>query len=144
MTVINRKDIRSALATALTTNITAAKYVADYLADPQGQMPAVTLTSVGSGGNPLTSDGDTLQHKILIHLLVIAGKSASWTNENAEDLLDDIRAALDTYIEGNSLTVSGKLYTIERLGDSDISRVAIGNEQYLDETVPILLRTFYP
>ncbi len=143
MAVINRKDCRTALATALTTNLTNAQVVSRYLADPIGKSPAVTVADRGSGGNLLTSDGNAIVHLFTIHLLVLKGVDTVWTNESAEDALSDLRAQLDTYIEANTLTVSGLLFTIERDGNSEIISVPIGKAQYLDEPVPILLRTFY-
>ncbi len=141
---INRKDVRAALSTALQANITEAKVVLKYLGEPGKQMPAITMVSAGTGGNPLTSDVDALVHKFDIHLLVLAGKPSGWTEEQAEDLLDDVRYALDEWIEHNMLTVNGARFQIERAGDSSVAFVLISGEQYLDESVPVLLRTFYP
>ena len=145
MATINRKDIRTALKNDIVASVTAAKLVMRYLGDPGRKFPAITIASRGTGGNPLTSDGDTLRHRFYVHLLVLAGSAeASWTKEQAEDLLDDTRKAFDDYLELGTFAVSGLRFQVKRDGDSEVLRSTIGKEQYLDEPIPVLVETFYP
>jgi hypothetical protein len=141
---INRKDIRTSLKAALTTAVASAKLVERYLADPKGKSPAITIASRGTGGAGLTSDGDALEQKFFIHILVVKGGGTGWTNENAEDALDTVRQLLDDYIEAQTLIVSGQAYNLYRDGNSEIVPVTIASEQYLDEPIPIIVKAFYP
>lgn len=135
MGVSNRKAIRMALASALRTHLTQAKFVASYLADPQGQSPAITVSSRGTAE---TSVG--INHLFTVHLLVVAGKiGTDWTQERAEAMLDDLRHAFDLYLPDC-------VYRPERDGTSVIEMVEIpeGGEPYLHEAIPIRVAELDP
>jgi hypothetical protein len=134
MGVINQNTVRAELAADIARHITNAKFVAGYLADPGKKSPAITVTSRGTADTSVGYD-----HLLTIHLLVVAGKASGWTEDKAEDALDDLRNAFDQYIAIGA-------YSPQRDGASTIQLVEIpeGGEPYLDEEIPIRVSILDP
>ncbi len=132
----NRKDVRKKLAGDLQQQIPEAQFVSHFMDDPKGQMPALCVSARGSHSERLTLRTVMLKHKLWIHSLVLAGReSADWTEEQAEDLLDDMDVRLRAWIDANRATAG----PIALDGDPEIEYPIIAGEQYLDEKYPVLV-----
>lgn len=79
-------------------------------------------------------------------MLVLAGNVkpgvTGWTELNAEDALDDMRLAFDNWVE--TMPTATYPYHIIRDGASEINLVLIGGEQWIDESIPILVPQVSP
>jgi hypothetical protein len=143
MSAIDRGDLRTALQTALTTALTKAHAVERYLAEPGKHAPLVTIGSRASGGIGSVVGANAFEHGFYVHILVPTGKQTpGLAQENAEDLLDDVRQQFDDWIQDGLLTVGVTSMTILLDGKSEVFDVPIGGERYLDEKIPIIIKTW--
>ncbi len=138
MTTISRKEVRQELAKILKGRMVSAQAVYSFQVANFGKAsPVVYLTGSGSRRAKLTGRGYQSTFKINAHLFVLyASKDGSWTEENAEDTLDQLEfelavAVLD--VQGNKI-ISEINYSEASNADDP---VVIGGETYLHEIVPL-------
>jgi hypothetical protein len=137
----SRKRIRHALADLLRGEITLAQAVYRYQkANLKGQTPVLCVTSAGSRREPLTMQGSTAGFRYDIHVFTLyKDASGAWTEEQAEDMLDDIEqqvaATCDKYRKSTAWA---------RLVYADPSDartpVTLGGVTYLHEIIPVAIQ----
>ena len=143
----NRKHIRRALHPLLVSSLAAegnllipeANIFKGRLANPKGQSPLVYITSGGSDRPPLTIRQKQAIFRIEIYslTLLVDPNNNEWTEEMAEDLLDDIEARIKHVVESNPKM--DKLWTsVEYIeGGTTIERVPLAGHDYLVEMIPV-------
>lgn len=92
---ISRKDVRSKLAELLAVSCTSAQEVLAYQPSDIGVTPAVYVRSNSADRPPLTVRGKFTRFGFDILILVLQADRQHpqvWTEDKAEDLLDDIEA----------------------------------------------------
>jgi len=124
--MINRKDIRSKALALLIPHLSAAQEVLKHKPSKiEGQTPIVYLTSSGSNRPPLTSRGLKSQVMLNIHILVLQSKEdENYTNENSEDLLDDLEFGVALFVE-TSQRAEGSWISIDYDGKTNADNVII-------------------
>lgn len=151
MTVINRKDVRKALAGYLSTYLNSAQVVYAYQVSDfrpakskQAQSPVVYITSGGSGREKLTPRGFTSQFLLNVHTFVLhpsEDTGSGYTKENAEDILDDLeREVADAVL---AIKNHELIKAIAYVSESDANDVVeIGGEAFLHEIIPLQITCY--
>jgi hypothetical protein len=143
-TVISRKDVRkeiaSGLATALSSLVVA---VYDHQKPVEaGLSPCVRVFGLASQRPIVPATGRRSRFRFNVQAWVLAyDRNGAWTEEDAEDRLDDIEQAIAAWFGDNQL---GHLWTaIEYAGFSAVSAAVIeGGESYLVEDIPIEVQVY--
>lgn len=99
---VSRTTVRTVLADLLRREVTNAQAVYGYQkARLAGQTPVVCVTSAGSERTRLTMQGSRATFTFDIHVFVLYSDGGSWTEQQAEDMLDAIEQQIaqlvDTY-----------------------------------------------
>jgi hypothetical protein len=138
----NRKNLRQALATALTTALTSVQAVYRYQRGGfEGQTPVVRVMSMGSNRIRLTPLGSAAELYFLIQIWVLyTDTAAGWSEEQAEDRLDDIDAQLASWLEGNRKSTDWQ--AIDQTGRSFVQIVRFQGRPYLVEDVPVTVKVY--
>lgn len=144
MTVINRKDVRSALATYLQASVTKAQAVYPYqVADFNGASPVVYITSSGSARVKLSGLGFNSNFVLNIHTFVLYPKKPdlAYSEQTAENLLDDLEqeiASACLNIKNHSLI---KAIMYDQPSNAD-GMAEIAGETYLHEIISVNVNCF--
>lgn len=137
---ISRKAARAALGAGLSARLPSAKTVyAYYPHDFGGESPVVFLSSSGTERPKLTGRGYETRHTINVHFAVWYGDGqASYNEQQAEDLLDDLEEELSAAILEIEAAHEGGLRTVRLSGRSDANEtLPVGGEIYLHEIVAL-------
>lgn len=138
----DRKVCRQALATLLASSVTLEQAVYNYqVGDFQGQSPVLVVTSAGTEQTPGDFEGDDTTFYFNIHVFVLyADPDASWTEQNAEDTLDDIEKQIRAMIADNQVTAN---WSMIRLADRSVTRpIVIGGDEYRHEVFPVAAEVY--
>jgi hypothetical protein len=134
--ITDRKAVRLAFAGLLETLLVgtgkpAQKVYAYQPGDFKGAFPVVTVSSDGSEYVPLSFQGLALSCYLNVHVFVLYAvktKTGEWTEENAEDALDDIDKILRGLAEANPKNVNWESLMFD--GRSETGSVIIGGLEY--------------
>lgn len=103
----NRKTLRAAVATALSYHLPSAQVVYAYgKAQFGAQTPVVVVTSAGSERQRISMRETRLTAMFDIHTFVLHRDGASWTEQQAEDALDDLENQIALFVDQNRATES--------------------------------------
>lgn len=140
--IANRKTVRRAVASNLSTALTTAQVVYNHMkGDFSGQSPVVRVMSVGSERKRFTAEGDRARFVLNIQLWVLySDKHSGWTEEEAEDALDDLEHEVATWVVANRTTDEWK--DLEFLSVSNIQTAMFSGNPYLIEDIQISLKAF--
>ncbi len=137
MTDTNRKNVRAQFATLLSTAMVGTglpvQAVYDYrVGDFAGNSPVVTVSSVGAARPAFTFRGAKPVYRLQVDVFVLyAMEDGTWTEEQAEDALDDIEKLLGDVIAANRSTAYW--IGIEYVDVSQRVDVTIGGVDYIRE-----------
>lgn len=133
---INRKEVRELLTTLLQGGVQGT--VESYQTDPAGRSPLVQIVSSGSLRNDIRKGGSSGPLMVSVHCFVVhADPNSSWTEEDAENAIDDLEYQVVTCLEANQNT---SLWTsIGWEMPSMVDRVSIGGVPYLYEVIPLVI-----
>ena len=137
----DRKTLRKAYATLLQNNLvgTGKLVQATYayqVGDFGGKSPVVVVSSGGALRQRLTFQGTTPIFWLNVHVFVLyALQDKSWTEDMAEDALDDIENALASLNDANQKGTYWDTVTQEERSRTD--SVVIGGLEYRTEVFPI-------
>ena len=138
MGLINRKTVRSNIATALSNSYTAnlVQHIQDYqgidaLIGNNKKNPLVIVTSAGAMRNQSLQKKDGIKFQMVVHIFVLFDDGDSWTEEISEDRLDDIEVETTSIIK--DLDTASVRYT---LGQSEIRSLQL-DEEYRHEMIPV-------
>lgn len=135
----NRKSLRAALRSFLASNVSSAQAVYAYGKSKfDGQSPVICITSAASERERITMQGSSLAATLDIHTFVIhRSPDDSWTEENAEDALDDIEQQIAQAIDLQP-TRAGAWGLLKYAGPSDAREVLkIEGVDYLHEVITV-------
>lgn len=133
-----RSKSRIALAGLLSAGLPDGTTVLKYRkADPKGVSPMVQVVSGGTARPKATLRGSFPQHDLRIYVLVLhSDPEGSWTEEMAEDKLDQLEDMISEIIDRNQ-KVEGVWKSISYAEGSIAERVQIGGVPYLLEVIPL-------
>lgn len=132
----SRKAARQALGALLSAAATSAQAVYRYQkGDWKGISPIVAITSAGSERQRMTMQGSRAVFSFDVHVFVLY-KATGWTEEQAEDALDDIEQQVCTAVDANPRTAH---WASIAYADATQARdtVIIGGATYLHEVIPL-------
>ena len=139
---VSRKSVRKKLAELLQPVLaTLASDVLPYQPSKIGATPGVYIRSTSAVRPPLTVRGKFTKFAFDILILVLqadATASPPWTEDLAEDLLDDIEAAVCTTLTENRV-VDGVWDSVEYSNPSTIESMREQDVPYRLEAIRILV-----
>lgn len=144
---ISRKDIRRALGDGLAANMPTAQAIYRYQkSDLKGQSPVVRVFSARSLRPQKTGHGGVRsQFGFVVQLWVLyAGDGIqNWSEEGAEDTLDQLEYELISWMVQNQGDQVGTLWTSLKYGGwSVVDNVKVAGNTYLVEDVPVIAEVF--
>lgn len=134
----SRKDVRELLAAMLPAYATQLKATYAYkAADFGGKSPIACVTSDGTTRERVTArDFGAQPFYVTVHFFALYADATVWTEQDAEDQLDALEAALVDLITANQHSVCWQ--AIEYAGRSGpIDLLTIGGVDYRHEAVPL-------
>ena len=141
----NRKSLRQALRTLLKAEVTSAQEVYAYQkARIYGQSPVVAITSAGSERERFTMQGSRLAATFDVHVFVLHsdGATATWTEEDAENTLDDLEQQIAQACDRNPVKVNG-WGRLAYAGASDARNLTkIEGVDYLHEIITLEMQEY--
>ena len=135
----NRKDARNAFANYIGSNLTGLgliqKWYPYLVSDFGAQSPVVVVGSNGSVRQAFPPGRASFQLNVYVFVLY-SSEDGSWTEEMAEDRLDDIEHALSELLPvGNAL---GQLDN----NATKLDTIQIGRQAYRREIIPVLVEAY--
>ena len=137
-----RRKLADLLTAALVGNGLPAQAVyAWQVGDFAGQSPVVAVTSGPANHEPNGFGCDKAVFQLFVYVFVAyAVPGAGWTEEHAEDALDDIEALIAETVAANSRTEAWT--QIAYAGPTDPAAVVIGGVEYRRELVTLDVQLF--
>ncbi len=132
-----RKSVRKAFATLLTSSLVGTGKLSYTVkayrwGNIQGQSPVVIVSSAGTMRTPLTFQGTVPSYQIQVDIFVAySTEDSTYTEETAEDLLDDIEQAIAGVIAANQRTANWEAAT--QRDWSTREDITIGGVDYIRE-----------
>jgi len=148
MTQPNRETARDALATLLETRLVATDEIVQVVynyrkGDLGGQSPVVCVSSSGSRRAKVDFSGDRENIiYLMVHVFVLYSDQSDWTEDDAEDRLDAIEAAIADVVDANS-SATANWHWIDYFGRSDRMDINLGGHEYIMEAIPVEIEMAY-
>ena len=135
----NRGTVRKAFAALLTTALgTLAQATYNYrIGDFGTQNPVVTVSSVGIQRQRITMQGSRATMFLQVDVFVLYADGASWGEDDAEDRIDDIEAAIAGVIDANE--PNANWYALSQAERSQRMDVEIGGVEYIREVLTVAI-----
>jgi hypothetical protein len=139
----SRKTSRELLASLLTTGVTAAQAVYAYQVGDFGQLsPVLRVLSLGAARPSLTAEGNQSVFLLEVQVFVVnVDPDSGWTEQNAEDKLDEVEQQIADVIEDNDSN-NGTWNALEHAERSAVTKAVVGGETYLMESIPVAVTVF--
>lgn len=142
--LVDRKTLREALATLLTTALVGTglpvnAVYAYQVADTKGKSPVVFVTSAGSWRrNPEKSSRPTSIAYLDVNILVLySDGTVNWTEQHSEERLDLIEKKIGEIVVNNSDNPAQPWMSLDFAGRSEVTSVVIGGKDYSWEIIPL-------
>jgi hypothetical protein len=138
----NRGTVRAAFGTLLGTALsTLAQAVYDYrIGDFEHQSPVVTVSSAGSVRKRASFQGGRATFFLQVDVFVLYSDEGTWGEDDAEDRIDDIEAAIVAVVDENQATANwGALTLSERSQRVDVE---IGGVEYIREMMVVAVEVY--
>lgn len=140
-----RKAARQALATLLESALTgtgkAAQAVYGYLVgDFAGQSPVVVVASSGTARPQMSKRASSARYYVDVYVFVLYSDQGSWSEEDTEDMLDDLEADVAAVVAANRNTSNWAF--IEQAERSRTDAVLVGGLEYRRETIPLVMEVY--
>lgn len=144
----NRKALRQALRTLLAAEVTSAQAVYGYQkARLAGQTPIVAITSASSERERFTMAGSTLAAVFDVHTFVLHSNGATgattWTEEDAENMLDDLEQQIAQACDRNPVKANGWARLAYKGATDARDLVKIEGVDYLHETITVEMQEYH-
>ena len=141
----SRKNVRNALYALMNAMLTGGpkrlckKVYACLPDDFSGQSPVVCIASSGSDRRELTFNGLANAYLISIYVLVAypTKSDLNWTDEQVEDLLDDIEEHISKVVKDNQRSTYWEALTYAAATETDPPTVIVGGVDYRREVITI-------
>lgn len=141
MAEVLRKEVREAVAALIRNNLPSGLVATTYaykVGDFRGVSPVVAVVSSRGRVVPNTLRSQLVQYTFEVHTFVLYADAANaWTEQDAENLMDNLYDAIMTILYNRELVRSLKYDSIEQSDASLVREVKIGGVQYLNEVTPI-------
>lgn len=139
---VSRAEARKALATELTTALPTAQVVYDHMKGGfAGQSPVVRVMSAGSERRRFTPQGGRGELHFTVQFWVMyASPGNNWSEEDAENAIDQLEYELAEYVDSNRQGNPWK--SLEYSTRSGIELVRLEGKPYLIEDVPIVMKVY--
>lgn len=143
MITTSRKDAREHLASQLEgvlvgTGLPAQAIYSYQVGDFQGQSPVVVVSSGGSLRERLSFQGMKPKYTFTIHVFVLyADEAGTWTEQDAEDALDDIEEIIAGWVASNQKSPYWEAVSFD--APSQTSSVMVGGKEYRTEVFTVRL-----
>ncbi len=133
----NRGTVRKAFATLLTTALgSLAQAVYNYrIGDFGAQSPVVTVSSAGILRKRITMQGSRATMFLQVDVFVLYSDLGSWGEDEAEDRIDDIEAAIAGVVDANQ--PHANWYALSQPERSQRVDVEIGGVEYIREVLTV-------
>jgi len=141
--MISRKDTRGQLRTLLTTALVdgdprLVQSIYDFQNQEfEGESPVVLIYSGGSNRPQATLVGHGTEMHIWVDVFVSLTADGAYTEEDAEDRLDDIEAEVAGVVEANANTANWRNLRYQDV--STVFDVKIGGVPYIRELIPLVV-----
>jgi len=148
MTQPNRETARDALTVLLNTRLVTTDAIVQVTynyrkGDLGGQSPVVCVSSSGSMRARVDFSGDRENIiYLMVHTFVLYSDQSSWSEDDAEDRLDAIEAAIADVVDENSGKTTN-WHWIDYGGRSERMDVTLGGHEYIVEAIPITVQMDY-
>lgn len=121
----------------LSSALTGAQAVYAYpRATYDGQSPVVAISSAGTRREPYTYADTLPTFRLNIHVFVVYQDSAAgWGEDDSENTLDALEAAIDAALIANQETANWQ--NIQYSGISTVNNIILGGVTYRHETIPV-------
>ena len=145
----SRKTVRDALAALLSAELTGVgnpvEVVYGYkVSTLQGQSPVVVVTSTGSQRPPLLPMGNVSDVHSRMHFSILVfvaeATGTGWTDQDAEDTLDEIEKKITDVLADNRETALWRFVDYD--GASHIIAGDDDGKKYALEIIPIYIENF--
>ena len=140
---MSRQTAREALGTLLSATMTSAQEVNDYLkTDLDGLSPVVCIASAGQEAVEMTFQGNRYRYYFDVVVFVLRGETgtATYTEEDADDVLDTLAGELATVVDANATDTNWEsLIYSDR---STVDAIEIAGEQYWMESHPLVMEAY--
>ena len=142
MTMVDRRVVREAFATALSAAVSGYEEVIGHTTqDFGGKTPVATVLSAGSGRPPMTAEGGrTTIFLSLNHWVLYSSEDDSWTEQDAENTMDDLERQVAQFVHTNRRTTDWDDLAYD--SRSIIRTIPVGGDMYLHEQFPIKVEVF--
>lgn len=137
----SRKTVRKELAALLSNDLVGSGKLAQAVyayrvGDFEGQSPVVVVSSGGTLRQPWTMQGTMPVYHLEVDIFVLyANEAGTWTEENAEDRLDDIEQAIAEVIEKHQVNQCWDALTQTEM--SERTDLEIGGVEYIHEMMVV-------
>lgn len=135
----NRKDVRTTFAGLLSSALVGAGKPAQVVygfrkGNIEGQTPVIVVSSLGTRRDQLSFQGTAPNYQIQVDVFVLyEDQAAGWTEQNAEDTLDDLDLGIAGVVQANQIS-AGKWDAITFTDWSERTDVSIGGVEYIRES----------
>lgn len=140
--MISRESVRKELHGLLQVGVPSAQAVVAYQAsDFEGKSPVVMITGAGTSRDTMTFDGMKARFFFGVSLFILHADPASgWTEEEAEDLIDQVEYEVAKTFEANQRSQYWEAIVWEE--SSLIDRITVSGEPFLLEVIPVAVEVF--
>lgn len=140
MTVSNRETARDALTALLSAALTGTSGIVQEVygyrvADFAGKSPVVVVSSAGSQRKRRTMQGSGNTVYLQVDTFVLYADGDTWGEDDAEDRLDAIEAAIAGVISDNENATNW--YSLRQDGRSNRVDVPVGGVEYAREVTVV-------
>lgn len=138
---LSRKQVRRAWYQILKTDLVGVPMEhikPSRLVNPKGMSPLLYVTSASSERPPLTVRSKKSEFELDIFVLVLLADptNALWTEEMAEDVLDDVEAQFPGLLV-KYRSKSGLWASVDYADKTSVERLPLGGYDYLIEDIPL-------
>lgn len=141
-TAISRRTVREALGTQLTTALTSALAVYDFLYSKfDVESPIVRIVTAGSNRPPIHSQGirSTFYYAVQFWVAYYEDGTPS-VQADAEDILDALEHEFVQWLESNQVSELWTMVTVD--GRSRVETVQTRGSYWILESIPIAVEVY--
>lgn len=141
-TAISRRTVREALGTQLTTALTSALAVYDYLYSKfDVESPIVRVVTAGSNRPPIHSEGirSTFYYSLQFWVAYYE-EGTEAVQQEAEDILDALEHEFVQWLADNQVSELWTMVTVD--GRSNVETVKTRGSYWIVEAIPIAVEVY--
>jgi len=139
---ISRRTVREALGTQLTTALTSALQVYDYLYSKfEVDSPIVRIITDGSNRPPIYSEGIRSTFYYALQFWVAYYEEGTpAAQQEAEDIVDALEYEFVQWLEANQVSTIWTMIRVD--GRSQVRTVLVRGQYWIVETIPLAVEVY--